>query len=146
MVGLSLSLRAEAAAYGIRVTVVCPGVVDTPILDKEGPEDLPRPTLLSERAREYFRHLQPRFYPADQLAQDIVRGLDRNSALVMAPRSARVAWQLWRYAPVLVNQMTQRQLAWARAAFATQPAEADPGPDPRPHTGPDSLPPLVDMH
>ena len=146
VVGLSLSLRAEAAAYGVRVTVVCPGVVDTPILDKEGPEDLPRPALLTGRAREYFRHLQPRFYPADQLAQDIVRGLDRNSALVMAPRSARVAWQLWRYAPVVVNQMTQRQLAWARAAFATQPAEADPGPDPRPHTGPDPLPPLVDMH
>jgi NAD(P)-dependent dehydrogenase (short-subunit alcohol dehydrogenase family) len=146
VVGLSLSLRAEAAAYGVRVTVVCPGVVDTPILDKEGPEDLPRPTLLTGRAREYFRHLQPRFYPADQLAQDIVRGLDRNSALVIAPRSARVAWQLWRYAPVVVNQMTQRQLAWARAAFATQPAEADPGPDPRPHTGPDPLPPLVDMH
>jgi NAD(P)-dependent dehydrogenase (short-subunit alcohol dehydrogenase family) len=138
VVGLSLSLRAEAAAYGVRVTVVCPGVVDTPILDKEGPEDLPRPTLLTGRGREYFRHLQPRFYPADQLAQDIVRGLDRNSALVIAPRSARVAWQLWRYAPVVVNQMTQRQLAWARTAFATQPAEADPGPDPRP--------PLVDMH
>jgi NAD(P)-dependent dehydrogenase (short-subunit alcohol dehydrogenase family) len=66
--------------------------------------------------------------------------------LVIAPRSARVAWQLWRYAPVVVNQMTQRQLAWARTAFATQPAEADPGPDPRPHTGPDPLPPLVDLH
>jgi NAD(P)-dependent dehydrogenase (short-subunit alcohol dehydrogenase family) len=139
VVGLSLSLRAEAAAYGVRVTVVCPGVVDTPILDKEGPEDLLRPTLLTGRAREYFRRLQPRFYPADQLAQDIARGLDRNSALVIAPRSARVAWQLWRYAPVVVNQMTQRQLAWARAAFATPSAETVAGPDPRP------LPPLVDQ-
>ena len=146
VVGLSLSLRGEAAAHGVRVTVVCPGFVDTPMLDKQGPEDLPRPTLLNGRGREYFRHLQPRFYPADRLAQDIVRGIDRNSALVIAPRSARVAWQLWRYAPVLVNQVTQRQLAWARAGFATQPAEAGPGADLGPPTGPDPLPPLVDMH
>jgi hypothetical protein len=113
--------------------------VDTPILDKEDPEDLPRPTLFTGRGREYFRHVQPRFYPADRLAQDIVRGIDRNSALVIAPRSARVASQLWRYAPVVVNQMTQRQLAWARAAFATPQAETATGPDPRP------LPPLVDQ-
>jgi NAD(P)-dependent dehydrogenase (short-subunit alcohol dehydrogenase family) len=146
VVGLSLSLRAEAAAYGIRVTVVCPGVVDTPMIDTEGPEDLPRPTLLRGHVREYFRHLSPRFYPADQLAQDIVRGLDRNSALVIAPRSARAAWQVWRYAPMVVNQRTQRQLAWARATFATQPAETGPGPVPRPPTGPDPQPPLVDMH
>jgi NAD(P)-dependent dehydrogenase (short-subunit alcohol dehydrogenase family) len=41
VVGLSLSLRAEAAGYGVGVTAVCPGVVDTPILDKGGPDDLP---------------------------------------------------------------------------------------------------------
>jgi len=29
VVGLTLSLRAKAAAHGVRVTAVCPGVVDT---------------------------------------------------------------------------------------------------------------------
>ena len=43
VIGLSLSLRAEAAEHGVRVTAVCPGVVDTPILDKGGPDDLPSP-------------------------------------------------------------------------------------------------------
>jgi len=37
VVGLSLSLRAEAAAHGVRVTAVCPGVVDTPMLDTTCP-------------------------------------------------------------------------------------------------------------
>jgi short chain dehydrogenase len=47
-VGLSLSLRAEAAAYGVRVTAVCSGVVETPILDKGGPDD--PPTVTGRRA------------------------------------------------------------------------------------------------
>ena len=56
VVGLSLSLRAEAAEHGVRVTAVCPGVVDTPILDKGGPDDLPKPAL-SGHAREFFRQV-----------------------------------------------------------------------------------------
>jgi len=73
VVGLSLSLRAEAAAYGVKVTAVCPGFVDTPILDKGGPDDLPKPAN-SEHWREMAQHYQPRLYRADRLAQDIVRG------------------------------------------------------------------------
>ncbi|MBV9203820.1 MAG: SDR family oxidoreductase [Actinobacteria bacterium] len=126
VVGLSLSLRAEAAAYGVRVTAVCPGVVDTPILDKGGPDDLPKPAL-SGHAREFFRQVQPRFYPADRLAQDIVRGMDRNAALVIAPATARVTWYLWRYAPFAINRMAARPLAWVRAAFPVSPA-GRPGP------------------
>jgi short-subunit dehydrogenase len=34
VVGLSLTLRTEAAGYGVGVTAVCPTAVDTPILDK----------------------------------------------------------------------------------------------------------------
>jgi NAD(P)-dependent dehydrogenase (short-subunit alcohol dehydrogenase family) len=121
VVGLSLSLRAEAAGFGVRVTAVCPGVVDTPILDKGGPDDLPKPAMTAH-AREFFRQVQPRFYSADRLAQDIVRGIDRNAALVIAPASARVAWYLWRYAPPVINRMIARQLAWARATFPAGPA------------------------
>ncbi|HEV2257544.1 MAG TPA: SDR family oxidoreductase [Streptosporangiaceae bacterium] len=122
VVGLSLSLRAEAAAYGVGVTAVCPGVVDTPLLDGRGPADLPQPALMGH-VREIMRRYQPRFYPATQLAEDILRGIDRDAALVIAPASARVAWRLWRYAPVLVNQRNARQLAWTRATFPAQPAE-----------------------
>src|SRR6516225_4102198 len=52
VVGLSLSLRAEAAAHGVRVTAVCPGVVDTPILDSVSPDDLPALSM-SGHVREF---------------------------------------------------------------------------------------------
>jgi NAD(P)-dependent dehydrogenase (short-subunit alcohol dehydrogenase family) len=119
VVGLSLSLRVEAADYGVRVTAVCPGVVETPILDSSGPDDLPKPAL-SGHTREYFRHLVPRFYPAEKMAQDILRGMDRNTALIVSPGAARLLWRLWRYTPVVANRISARQLAWARATFAAE--------------------------
>jgi NAD(P)-dependent dehydrogenase (short-subunit alcohol dehydrogenase family) len=125
VVGLSLSLRAEAAAHGIGVTVVCPGFVDTPILDKGGPDDLPKPAF-SGSERDVARHFQPRLYSPDRLARDIVRGIDRNAAMVVAPASAQVAWYLRRYAPFAVNRIVARQVAWQRATFsAPDGREAD---------------------
>jgi NAD(P)-dependent dehydrogenase (short-subunit alcohol dehydrogenase family) len=116
VVGLSLSLRAEAAAWGVRVTAVCPGFVDTPLLDMGGPDDLPK-TRTALHSREIFHMFQPRFYTADGIAADIVRGIDRNAALVVAPASARTAWHLWRYAPSLVNRQIARLVAKTRSAF-----------------------------
>ena len=32
VVGLSTSLRAEGAAWGVNVSVVCPGIIQTPLI------------------------------------------------------------------------------------------------------------------
>src|SRR3954447_18805157 len=42
VVGLSTALRAEASLHGVRINVLCPGAVDTPILDRLPDADLPR--------------------------------------------------------------------------------------------------------
>jgi NAD(P)-dependent dehydrogenase (short-subunit alcohol dehydrogenase family) len=122
VVGLSVSLRSEAATYGVRVSAVCPGVIDTPILDSEGPPDLPR-TSFAGRGREIFRHSnRGPAYPPEKLAEDVLRGVDRNRAIIVVPARARTAWLANRLAPRLVERASARELAWARRELMKLPA------------------------
>jgi NAD(P)-dependent dehydrogenase (short-subunit alcohol dehydrogenase family) len=117
VVGLSVSLRTEAAIHGVRVSAVCPGVIDTPILDGEGPPDLPR-TSLAGRGREMFLHSnRGPAYPPERLAEDVLRGMERNQAIIVAPGRARTAWIAHRIAPRLVERAYARELAWTRRAL-----------------------------
>lgn len=103
VVGLSLALRTAGADVGVRVSVVCPGLVDTPALDTKGPEDLPL-TVSAARIptmREVARLQRTRPYPPDQLAVDILRGVARNRAIIVSPRSVLPVWWMWRLAPAL---------------------------------------------
>ena len=135
VVGLSLSLRAEGAPRGVRVSVVCPGGVDTPILDKGLPADLPRvPTVEAIDAREVVtRFSGGRLYSAEALAADVLRGIDRNRPLIVAPRQARVMWRLMRLSPSLVLGVTAavagREVRRARGGAPAVPptAEVPPG-------------------
>lgn len=102
VVGLSLSLRAEAAGRGVKVTAICPGFVDTPLLGRVNP-DLP-PTSTGSDASELTKRLG-KLYKADLLAQDVLRGIERNRALIVAPRSARIAWRMTRYVPGVSTRM-----------------------------------------
>jgi NAD(P)-dependent dehydrogenase (short-subunit alcohol dehydrogenase family) len=97
VVGMSLALRAEAAGRGVRVSVICPGFVDTPLLDNANP-DLPE-TETGKRARDLAVRVQRRLYTAEALARDVLRGAAKNQALIVAPASARAAWRGVRLSP-----------------------------------------------
>jgi NAD(P)-dependent dehydrogenase (short-subunit alcohol dehydrogenase family) len=118
VVGLSVSLRIEARAHGVKVSAVCPGVIDTPILDGEGPPDLPR-TRVAGRGREIMLHgNRGPAYPPERLAEDVLRGVERNQAIIVAPARARTAWLANRLAPRLVERAVARELAWARGQLS----------------------------
>jgi NAD(P)-dependent dehydrogenase (short-subunit alcohol dehydrogenase family) len=99
VVGLSLGLRAEAASRGVKVSVVCPTFVDTPLLSNINP-GLPE-TAMSGDSRAEIKQAQPRLYTAEKLARDIMRGVDKNQALIVAPASARAVWRGTRLNPAL---------------------------------------------
>ena len=121
VVGLSLSLRIEAADRGVKVSVVCPGVIETPILERGNPSDLPSlPRILSPpKAREYLERFN-KPYPASALAADVLRGVERNRAVIVAPRKAHAYWLLQRAAPQLVARAGRKNVAWARRQVETE--------------------------
>jgi len=98
VVGLSTSLRMEAAAHGVRVSVVCPGVIETPLLDKGNPADLPAVASLPDGRRMLTRSIGAP-YPAASLADDVLAGVARNRAFIVTPRHARTAWAAYRLSP-----------------------------------------------
>jgi NAD(P)-dependent dehydrogenase (short-subunit alcohol dehydrogenase family) len=126
VVGLSLSLRGEAAPRGVRVSVVCPGGVDTPILDKGMPSDLPRvPTMEATDTRAVITKMSGgHLYTADALAADVLHGMDRNRAVIVAPRQARVMWRLMRLSPSVLLRL-------GAATGGGEPAGAGAIPPPR---------------
>lgn len=105
VVGLSLGLRAEAAGRGVKVSVVCPSFVDTPLLHNVNP-GLPE-TALSGDATGDIAKTSPRLYTAGKLARDIMRGVGRNQALIVAPAHGRIAWRGVRLNPGAAVRIAQ---------------------------------------
>jgi NAD(P)-dependent dehydrogenase (short-subunit alcohol dehydrogenase family) len=108
VVALSMALRAEGASRGVRVSAVCPSFVETPLLENINP-GLP-PTRASRQSRSQIRRLQRRLYQPDRLARDVVRGIERNRALIIAPRQARVMAWAARHLPAAARAVSRREV------------------------------------
>lgn len=112
VVGLGLSLRAEAADRGVGVTVVCPAAVDTAILDKGQHDGFDGRRFYLE-GQGVRRPLDP-----DRLAASVLAGVAGNRALVVEPVRARATWRLQRLAPGLMDRMIARYVRASRASAA----------------------------
>lgn len=104
VVNLSLSLRMEVADRGVQVTVVCPGPIHG---DKKHPLKL---------------------IGVEEAARRILKGVDRNRAILVFPWHARLLWRLYRLLPSLlfpigrkmVRDYRRRQRARLEAAVPHQ--------------------------
>jgi NAD(P)-dependent dehydrogenase (short-subunit alcohol dehydrogenase family) len=129
VVGLSLALRAAGADHGVRVSALCPGWTDTAILDRRGPEDLPLPgSAEGPSARSLLADNRVGVYPADRLAADALRGIDANRALIVAPRSARVAVRVARHLPALARRQALAATRTFRRSGDSPALPAPPAP------------------
>ncbi|MFM9075351.1 MAG: SDR family NAD(P)-dependent oxidoreductase, partial [Bacteroidota bacterium] len=105
VVGLSNSLRIEAKKYGVKVSVLCPAAIETPLLDSMNQSDLPQ-IPWSPDIRRFLTNLAGPPYPVEKFANDALAGIAQDKAVIVIPGRARLAWRLGRLFPSLVEKMS----------------------------------------
>ncbi|MFB0533577.1 MAG: SDR family NAD(P)-dependent oxidoreductase [Anaerolineae bacterium] len=93
IVGLSTSLRAEAAGLGVKVSVICPGHVRTGIYDVA--------TVLKASREDAWALIPFNAMEAARAARVMLRGVARNRAIIIFPFHTRLPWWLHRLHPSL---------------------------------------------
>ena len=100
VVGLSLALRPEAADLGVRVSVACPGTIET---------DVRKSYKICNGDREKFNSFIMKQLSPEKAALKILNGVRRNRGLIAFPFYDLVFWWLFRINPAL-NYWWQRKV------------------------------------
>ena len=101
--GLSLALRLEGADLGVKVSVVCPGYVRTPIFDTAVAVGLPREVVSRPPGR--IKMIEPA-----EAARLILSGVGRNQAVIAFPRYIRWGWRAACLFPRILDRAAPRQV------------------------------------
>jgi NAD(P)-dependent dehydrogenase (short-subunit alcohol dehydrogenase family) len=100
VVGLSTSLRAEAAVHGVNVSVVCPGFIKTPMLESK---TVGTPTDEKTTARILKLAITP-----EECAAKALQGVANNKAVIPVTAHARAMWAIQRCFPSLMYAYSRR--------------------------------------
>jgi NAD(P)-dependent dehydrogenase (short-subunit alcohol dehydrogenase family) len=96
VVGFSTALRPEAAGLGVKVSVVCPGVIQTGIFDATT-----RVNVTQAGAQRMFGAVKAQ--DATTCARTILRGVARNQSIIPITTVARLTWWFYRLFPGLYD-------------------------------------------
>jgi NAD(P)-dependent dehydrogenase (short-subunit alcohol dehydrogenase family) len=107
VVGLSKSLRAEAADLGVKVTVICPGFVQTNIFDASPWRKIDKD--------EIVKKIPFKMIEAKEAARIILRGVQRNKAMIVFPGYAKFFWFLSRISAKLIAPIDRKTVKDFRA-------------------------------
>lgn len=105
VLALSQCLRADWAASGVGVTAICPGVINTPIIDSTRFLGTAGDPARRAKTTKVFR----RGHKPEQVAEAIVDAIERNRAVVPVGFEARIGWGIHRLAPIALQQVLARQ-------------------------------------
>ena len=109
IVGLSNALWAEAAGLGVCVSVVCPGIIRTPIFQTTKLIDMDREKVLKDL---------PKGVSAEECARQILRGVERKKPTIVITGLAKVFCLLHRLIPGVTMWLMKKRFDDFRAAQA----------------------------
>lgn len=97
LVGFSFGLRAEFQSCGLGVTILCPGVVETPFVERHIPNKFKKMKYLKGVA----------WSTADSVAAKAINAIRRKRSLVVTTPVARASWWIYRISPWLGALLTR---------------------------------------
>ena len=100
LVGFSLALRTELGAKNVGVTALCPGLVDTPMLET-GPRWFRKSVSLGPVSL---------IVSAESVAKTAIASMFNNRAIAVVSFGAKLAWWTYRLSPTLVLWLFRRRL------------------------------------
>ncbi|HEY3353590.1 MAG TPA: SDR family oxidoreductase [Polyangia bacterium] len=126
VVGLSQALRIEARAHHVRVSVVCPGAVRTPILVAGGKYGRPgKLEVPAARQLEMWERLRP--MDPDVFAGKVLGHVARDEAIIVEPWWWRAVWWLGRLSPAAAEWLSYRSYVSTKAELEAHAAEPPAG-------------------
>ena len=99
VVGLSEALREELAPHGIGVTAVCPGLINTPIIQNARIRG-------RDNRQAMIDVFEKRGYPPERVARNLLKAVQRNRAVAPISPEAWVLYYLKRAVPGLVRRIS----------------------------------------
>lgn len=98
--GFSMTLAAEAIHFGIDVSTVCPGIVNTPII-----QNLDAKGFDTEEALE--QNKVP-LIPVEECAETMLVGMLRKDEIIVVGDMAKTAWRAFRVSPVAFSRANRK--------------------------------------
>ncbi|MFE9722751.1 SDR family NAD(P)-dependent oxidoreductase [Streptomyces sp. NPDC005794] len=96
VVGLSHNLRIEGAQLGVRVSVLCPGVIRTPLIEG-GVYGRSVEGVTSEMTRNMWEEQKP--ISPEEFAKKSLDAVARNKGIIVVPAAWKLFWWLFRLSP-----------------------------------------------
>lgn len=133
VVGLSKALRTEAKLHGVRVSVVCPGAIATPILTGGKYGRMNALGLSDAKILEMWALMRP--MDVDVFAEKVLRAVAKNEGIIVVPAWWKAFWLLERVSPALGAKVWGMILDKMRADMVAAGVDIRPVAKPRAASG-----------
>lgn len=107
VVGMTQALRHETEDLGIRMTLVCPGIVRTSFYDSL--------EIVGMERQAYMARMPRRLISPERAAEIILRGVAKKKPMIIFPFHAKVLWWTNKLAPFLLNKINKTMVRTFRS-------------------------------